>query len=67
LGATMTEVRVDLHCPACGHEVFTVLEDGFHCVRCGAKAQPYCVIPKRGRGTARREKIRPVKPNSAKI
>jgi len=56
----MTEVRVDLHCPACGHEVFTVLEDGFHCVRCGAKAQPYCIIPKRGRRTARREKIRPV-------
>jgi DNA-directed RNA polymerase subunit RPC12/RpoP len=40
----MTEDKVDLHCPACGHEVFTVLEDGFHCARCGQTAQPYCEL-----------------------
>ena len=40
----MAEVRVDLHCPACGHEVFRILEDGFHCTRCGHQAQPYCAL-----------------------
>jgi len=63
----MAEVRVDLHCPACGHEVFSVLEDGFHCIRCGRKAQPYCTIPKRGAPTPAPEKNRPVKPNRPKL
>jgi uncharacterized Zn finger protein len=36
--------QVDLHCPSCGHEVFAVMKDGFHCAKCGAVAQPYCEL-----------------------
>ena len=48
--SAMAEVHVDLHCPACGHQVFTILEDGFHCARCGHEAQPYCELGKASSG-----------------